>query len=188
MPVDFDTNRDVHYAAIRQPGDASAFIADLQARLHAGLDRLDHAVRTNTAGGVRITSRRGRPWIVVPAMGSLPDPPNIQALHREIQHRYGMLDLLDVLKDADHLSDFTTQLTSVASREITGPETARRRKLLVSFGLGSTSGSGGLPRRLTGTLPTRRPRYAGSAGCTSTATGCAARSSRSSTRRSRFAT
>ena len=61
------TNRDVHYAAIRQPRDASAFIADLQARLHAGLDRLDQAVRTNTAGGVRITTRRGRPWTVVPA-------------------------------------------------------------------------------------------------------------------------
>jgi TnpA family transposase len=45
-----------------------------------------------------------------------------------------------VLKDADHLSDFTTQLTSVASREITDPETARRRKLLVSFGLGSNIG------------------------------------------------
>ncbi len=140
LPADFDTNRDVHYAAIRQPRDASVFIADLQARLHAGLDRLDQAVRTNTAGGVRITTRRGRRWIVVPAMGSLPDPPNIQALHREIQHRHGMLDLLEVLKDADHLSDFTTQLTSVASREITDPQTARRRKLLVAFGLGSNIG------------------------------------------------
>jgi hypothetical protein len=59
----------VHYAAIRQPRAAEVFIADLQARLHAGLDRLDQAVRTNTAGGVRITTRRGRPWIVVPAMG-----------------------------------------------------------------------------------------------------------------------
>ena len=140
LPADFDTNRDVHYAAIRQPRDAGVFIADLQARLHAGLDRLDQAVGTNTAGGVRITTRRGRPWIVVPAIGSLPDPPNIQALHREIQHRHGMLDLLNVLKDADHLSDFTAQLTSVASREITDPKTARRRKLLVSFGLGSNIG------------------------------------------------
>jgi hypothetical protein len=49
----------VHYAAIRQPRAAEVFIADLQARLHAGLDRLDQAVRTNTAGGVRITTRRG---------------------------------------------------------------------------------------------------------------------------------
>ena len=45
-----------------------------------------------------------------------------------------------MLKDADHLSDFTAQLTSVASREITDPVTARRRKLLVAFGIGSNIG------------------------------------------------
>jgi Domain of unknown function (DUF4158) len=140
LPADFEHNRDVHYAAIRKPRDPQAFIADLQARLHAGLERLNHAVATNTAGGVRVTTRRGRPWIVVPAMGQLPDAPNIQALHTEIQRRHGMLDLLEVLKDADHLSDFTAQLTSVASREITDPVTARRRKLLVAFGIGSNIG------------------------------------------------
>ena len=44
LPADFDANRDVHYAAIRKPRDPQAFIADLQARLHAGLERLDQAV------------------------------------------------------------------------------------------------------------------------------------------------
>jgi hypothetical protein len=140
LPADFDANRDVHYAAIRKPRDPQAFIADLQARLHAGMERLNQAVSTNTAGGVRVTTRRGRPWIVVPALGPLPDAPNIQALHAEIQRRHGMLDLLAVLKDADHLSDFTAQLTSVVSREITDPVTARRRKLLVAFGIGSNIG------------------------------------------------
>ena len=133
LPADFEHNRDVHYAAIRKPRDSGEFIASLKVRLNAGLDRLNHAVATNTAGGVRVTNRRGRPWIVVPAMGRLPDPPNIQALHTEIQCRHGMLDRLEMLKDADHLSDFTAQLTSVASREITDPVTAR---------LGGSSGAG----------------------------------------------
>ena len=140
LPADFAANRDVHYAAIRKPRDPRAFVSDLQARLHAGLERLDQAVSTNTAAGVWVTTRRGRPWIVVPAIGRLPDPPNIQALHGEIQRRHGMLDLLGVLKHADYLSDFTAQLTSVASREITDPVTARRRKLLVTFGIGSNIG------------------------------------------------
>ena len=47
---------------------------------------------------------------------------------------------MDVLKDADHLSGFTRKLISVASREITDADTARRRKLLVSFALGSNIG------------------------------------------------
>lgn len=43
-------------------------------------------------------------------------------------------------KAADHLSGFTRKLVSVASREITDADTARRRKLLVSFALGSNVG------------------------------------------------
>jgi hypothetical protein len=140
LPNDFAENRDVHYAAIRKPRDPAAFIADLQQRLHAGLERLDHAVATGSAGGVRIATRHGKPWIVVPPLGQLPDPPNLPALHAEIETKHGTINLLDILKDADHLSRFTRQLTSVASREITDPETARRRKLLVSFGIGSNIG------------------------------------------------
>jgi len=188
LPADFEANRDVHYAAIRKPRDPQAFVTDLQARLHAGLHRLNDAVSRNTAGGVRVTNRRGRPWIVVPAMDRLPDPPNIQALHGEIQRRHGMLDLLGVLKDADHVSDFTDRLTSVASREITDPVTARRRKLLVAFGIGSNIGIKRIAEATDGTPPTPRRRCAGFAGCTSTAKGCAERSSRSSTRRYTSAT
>jgi len=140
LPQDFEHNRDVHYAAIRKPRDPQAFIADLQRRLTGDLDRLDEAIRTGSSGGVRITTRQGKPWIVVPAVGTLPDPANITALHSEIERRHGMIDLLDVLKEADHLSSFTRRLISVASREITDADTARRRKLLVSFALGSNIG------------------------------------------------
>jgi TnpA family transposase len=140
LPADFEHNRDVHYAAIRKPLDPRAFIAGLQQRLAAGLDRLDQAIREGTAGGVRITSRHGKPWISAPPLGRLPDAPQLPTLHAEIERRHGMIDLLDVLKEADHLSGFTRRLISVASREITDADTARRRKLLVSFALGSNIG------------------------------------------------
>ena len=140
LPADFEHNRDVHYAAIRKPLEPAAFIADLRQRLHAGLERLDQAIGNDTAGGVRITTAHSKPWIVVPALQKLPDPPNLPALHAEIERRHGMIDLLDVLKEADHLSGFTRRLISVASREITDADTARRRKLLVSFALGSNIG------------------------------------------------
>jgi len=109
-------------------------------RLRAGLDRLDTAIATGQSGGVRIKTRRGKPWIVVPALEVLSAPPNIDALHREVAGRNGTIDLLDVLKEAEHLSSFADELTSIASREITDPETAKRRKLLVSFALGANIG------------------------------------------------
>jgi hypothetical protein len=62
LPRDFDLHRDVHYAAIRQPTDPTAFVQGQQRRLDAALGRLAEAIRTDTAGGVRIGSRRGQVW------------------------------------------------------------------------------------------------------------------------------
>ncbi|MEE1762376.1 hypothetical protein [Streptomyces sp. SP18BB07] len=41
LPADFEDNRDVHYAALGQPQDASEFITALQGRLRTSLDRFD---------------------------------------------------------------------------------------------------------------------------------------------------
>jgi len=52
----------------------------------------------------------------------------------------GTLDLLDVLKDADFLADFTTEFTSVASRGVLGRHILCRRLLLCLFALGTNMG------------------------------------------------
>ena len=38
------------------------------------LARLDGALVTGTAGNVRITAKRGDPWITVPKLDRLPEP------------------------------------------------------------------------------------------------------------------
>ena len=60
---------------------------------------------------MRLTTRRGEPWIVVPKPSALPEPGHLQALKDEVLRRWGTLDLLDVLKDADFLADFTAEFT-----------------------------------------------------------------------------
>ncbi len=79
LPQDFERNRDVHYAAIHKQLDPTVFVAGLQERLTAALSRLDQAVRRGEAGGARIATRHGKPWIVVAPVGKLPDAPNIAA-------------------------------------------------------------------------------------------------------------
>lgn len=44
-----------------------------------------------------------------------------------------MINLLDVLKNADFLTGFTEELTSVLSREALPEQVLRRRLLLVAF-------------------------------------------------------
>ncbi len=140
LPGDFDTAREVHYAALRQPTDAAVFIADLQQRMSEGLDRLAGALIEGTAGGVRVNIRRGEPWITVPKAEPLPEPQMLGAVKDEVGRRWGTLDLLDALKNADFLTEFTTEFASVASREVIDPATLRRRLLLCLFALGTNMG------------------------------------------------
>jgi len=139
LPANFEQARELHYAAIRQPLDPTAFVSDLQTRLREALDRLDGGLEAGTTGGVRIITRRGEPWISVPTLTALDPPANLDALKAEVQRRWP-LDLLEVLKEADYLTELTAEFTTVASREITSRDTLRRRLLLVLFALGTNRG------------------------------------------------
>ncbi|WP_308418064.1 Tn3 family transposase [Microtetraspora fusca] len=140
LPGDFDDNRDVHYAALAKPVDPATFIADLKTRMAAALDRLDAALTQGTAGGVRIVTRGGQPWISVPKPVKQAEPTNLSALKAEVQRRWGTIDLLDILKDAAFLTRFTDEFSSVASREVLDKATVQRRLLLCLFALGTNMG------------------------------------------------
>jgi len=140
LPADFEDNRDVHYDALRQPLDPTEFIATLKKKMTGALATLENALVTGTTGGVTIKRRHGDPWISVPSMDKLPEAPNLDALKKEVERRWGTLDLLDVLKEADFLANFTDEFTTVASREAIARPTLLRRLLLVLFALGTNMG------------------------------------------------
>lgn len=81
----------------------------------AALDRPTSALADSGAGGVRVISRRGEPWISVPKLEPLPEPRMLGAVKDEVVRRWGTLDLLDVLKDADSASS-TTKWSSTPPR------------------------------------------------------------------------
>jgi TnpA family transposase len=144
LPADFEENRDQHYAAIRQPIAAGEFIAELQRRHREALTRLNDALVAKTTGGVRIGMRKGSSWITVPKPAKQVEPPNLNALHEEVGRQWGVIDLIDMLKNADFATGVTDEFTSVASREILGRDAVRRRLLLVLFALGTNIGIRGL--------------------------------------------
>jgi hypothetical protein len=117
LPENFEDNRDVHYAALGKPLRAQEFVDDLKRRHRAALDRLNTAMTKGTTGGVRLTARRGQSWISVPTLEKLPEPTNLGAIKAEVQRRWGTIDLLDILKNTDFFTEFTTEFVSVATRE-----------------------------------------------------------------------
>ncbi|MFI7640499.1 Tn3 family transposase [Nonomuraea sp. NPDC049400] len=140
LPADFDDNRDVHYEALSKPRDPAAFIADLQRRHTAALNRLETALRKGTTGGVTITRKKGEPWISVPPLDKQEEPTGLKALKAEISRRWGVIDLLDVLKDVAHVTGYTAAFTSVASRTVIEEAVLQRRLLLCLYGLGTNVG------------------------------------------------
>jgi TnpA family transposase len=140
LPADFEASRESHYAALRRPLDPEEFVSDLRGRLAGALAALDDALGSGTSGGVAVTTRRGEPWISVPRLEALAEPAGLSDLKDEVVRRWGTLDLLDVLKEADFLSAFTAEFSSVASREVIDRGTLRRRLLLCLFALGTNMG------------------------------------------------
>ncbi|SFO06956.1 Transposase and inactivated derivatives, TnpA family [Streptomyces sp. cf124] len=140
LPPDFEDNRDVHYDAIRQPQDPEKFIETLQKRLREALTRFDTALELGTTGGVDIVKKHGEPWIKVSPLGKQDEPENLVALKAEIERRWGTIELIDILKEAEFATGFTGEFTSVATREAVPKAVLRRRLLLVLFALGTNMG------------------------------------------------
>jgi len=76
-----------------------------------------------------------------------------------VERRWGTIDLLDILKDADYLTGFTEEFASVASRHIADRDVLRQRLLLVLFALGTNMGV----RRVVATGEGQHPRDRGHA-------------------------
>lgn len=138
LPQDFEQNREVYYQALKQPLDAEAFITQLQQEMTQALTLLDKGLPNNTK--VRIIKRNGSNWISVTPLEKQAEPYNLRYLKGEINHRWTMTSLLDILKEADLRIHFTEQFKTTASREMLTPQTIQRRLLLCLYGLGTNTG------------------------------------------------
>ena len=76
----------------------------------------------------------------MPKLEPLAEPTGLAALKEEATRRWGVLDLLDVLKKADFLTGFTEEFSSVAAYERIERDVLQRRLLLALFALGTNMG------------------------------------------------
>jgi hypothetical protein len=98
------------------------------------------AISKKRSGGTKVKTHRGEPRWHVPDLSKLEVPGNLQALHAEVAARWGIIDLLDFLKQSDFITKFTDAFSTVATRENTPREVIRKRLLLVLYALGTNIG------------------------------------------------
>ena len=137
LPADFDQQRATYYAALNVPLDGERFLATLRqthtdalARFHAGLE-------TNRA--VRILPKQNG-WIELTPLTAQPEPRHLEQLKAEVNARWPMTSLLDMLKEAALRSGFPSLFTSLTAREHLERATIERRLLLCLYGLGTNTG------------------------------------------------
>lgn len=137
LPADFAARRADHYTALGLPLEADTFIAGLQQQLRGALAALDADLPTNPH--VTLSTKRGGRIRLTP-LPPQPAPPHLDRLKSELDQRWPMTSLLDILKETDLRVGFTDLFTTATAREHLDRETLQKRLLLCLYGLGTNIG------------------------------------------------
>ena len=137
LPADFDARRPEHYAALKLPLDAQAFVGRVRAEMTDALKVLDGGLAANRH--VRILERGGGRIAVTP-LERQPEPVGLVALKAKMARRWPMTGLLDMLKEADLRIGFTDALRTVTDHENLPRSVLQERLLLCLNGIGTNTG------------------------------------------------
>jgi TnpA family transposase len=137
LPKDFEVRRAEYYRELGRTQDAKEFVSAQRAELCDALRRLNAGMLRNQS--VRLLSRGANRISITPFEPHLP-PPNLDALKAEIERRWPMTGLLDVLKEAALRTGFLDEFQTAGDWVTLGPEVLQRRLLLCLYGLGTNTG------------------------------------------------
>lgn len=138
LPADFETERASHYAALKLPLEADRFIESIKAEMRTELATLDAGLPSNA--DVRLGERRGKIWITLTPLDAQPDPDNIIRIKAELQSKWSMTGLLDMVKESDLRLGITAAFKSPTVYELLDRSVLRPRLLLCLHGLGTNAG------------------------------------------------
>jgi len=137
VPRDFNINREFYYDRLGVENNPVEFTKGLKEEMKEALTMLNENIPSNKYVRLRQTGIKN---IILSPMEPVTDPPNINALKGEVQSRWPMTSLLEILREADSSSVFTKLFKSIRTSERLAPEQLRKRLLLVLYGLGTNMG------------------------------------------------
>ena len=126
-----------YYDALAQPQDVAHFISTLQQVMQTALSELNASFPHNP----KVTLRQyGKKRIVLSKSEPQPEPVQLARLKAEVNRRWPMTSLLDVIKETDLRTGFTDVFKSLGTRETLPRATLQPRLLLCLYGLGTNAG------------------------------------------------
>ena len=138
LPKDFKANRNDYFSVLDVPLLAKDFTDKLKNEMSQHIQMFDQGFNKNDL--VTIIKKKGKPWIVLTPLAKVEEPKHIQQLKEAVLAKWGVIDLLDILKEVDLRENFTSCFNTVGNREILDRETIRKRLLLCNFAIGTNAG------------------------------------------------
>ena len=137
LPADFEERRHEHYRELSKPLDAAAFVDPLREEMRAELAALHDALPA--ADWLQVADRPAGAIKLAP-IEAAPEPRNLRRLKAEVGRRWGMVPLIDMLKEAVLRTGCLSVVTSVAGRGTISPEDLAERLMLAIYGYGTNTG------------------------------------------------
>jgi len=137
LPQDFETRRADYYRELGRSEDAGAFVTGLRAHMTEALGALNRKMPRNTKVRLR---QQGKNRISISPFAPLPVAPNLEAIKTELERRWPMTDLIDVLMETARQTGFLEEFTTSGDRVVLDPDTLRQRLVLCLYGLGTNAG------------------------------------------------
>jgi hypothetical protein len=168
LPADFETRRLEHYRALAKRLDPAEFIEPLQAQMREELLALQQALPS--CDWLRITDKRGG-QITLSPLEEAPEPRNLRRLKAEVGRRWGLVPLLDMLKEAALRVGLLEHFAPAGTRESMDRSELAEKLILCLFGYGTNIGlrsiAGGEHGHTEDELRYVRRRYLSAAGARS---------------------
>ncbi|GAB0107311.1 Tn3 family transposase [Nocardia sp. JMUB6875] len=160
LPGDFEERRTEHYGALRKPLDPTEFIEAMAEEMRTELDAL-HAALPDCPW-LEIKERR-QGAIKLSPLPPVAEPRNLRKLKAQVQTRWGVVPLIDILKEAILRTGCLRPVTSVADRGNLPEDVLAERLLLSIYAYGTNTGikavAGGTDRHSEDDIRYARRRY-----------------------------
>ncbi|MBA2651409.1 MAG: Tn3 family transposase [Tatlockia sp.] len=138
LPKDFDEKLEEYFSLMDTPLLAKDFTNKIKEEMSQNIRQLDNGFPKNEL--VNIVKKKGKPWIELSPLVKIEEPKFIQRLKEAVLAKWGVIDLLDILKEVDLRENFTNCFSTAGNREILDRETIRKRLLLCNFAIGTNAG------------------------------------------------
>jgi TnpA family transposase len=143
LPVNWteETQRTAYYQTLQQPIEVRSFLDPLHHRLTQALSQFNRDLPRNPHVHLATpAANEDRRLFAVDRLMAQPEPPTVDRIKGLLQRRYGILNLLDIVAEADRLVGFTHFFTHSGTKEVRARETLRPLLLLDLFAEGTNTG------------------------------------------------